>query len=396
MTQPKERLRTGLTQLAEDTGSIDLYDRALLRSRQIGRRRAVWAVAGVAAAVIVAGAAVAQIVPRNSAAPALPGTSSLGPSAVLTESSPTASLSPTPAPFAGVDLQNATVTLPPFPEQTGVGPCPTDDIRLKDGTHTLRNDSVRVGLEKSVSTDLDADGVQETVALFVCHGPSEGRVAQVVAFRGRAAESMTFMGQVVGPVHGIGDDLTGIRDVEAAKGAVRVEVSRVALVSQGSAPAELATLTQWRTFAWNGNRFTQTAGSTTFAADTSAAKLTGTATRLVFAPPDGACRTGELTLTVRNDGPGAAENVIAAVILPEYDPNPCWDRPTGQFYGSALADFGTIASGATKTVTVRIVTPDDFSPYQAGAVVDQPYNYFELRTDDRTYVDRTRVIVEYR
>ena len=296
-----------------------------------------------------------------------------------------------------MDLQNATVTLPPFPEQPGVGPCPTDNVRLVDGTHTFANDSVRVGLDKSVSADLDADGVHETVALFVCHGPSEGRVTQVVAFRGRTAKSMTFMGQVVGPVDGIGDDLTGVRDIEAAKGAVRVEVSRVALVSQGSAPAELATLTQWRTFAWNGNRFTQTAGSTTFAADKSAAALTGIATRLIFAPPDGGCRTGEITLTVRNDGPRAAENVIAAVILPEYDPDPCPNRPPGQFYGSALADFGTIAAGASKSVTVTVAAPVfPEIPDPTGTVVDQPYNYFELRTGDRTYVDRTRVVVEYR
>jgi hypothetical protein len=342
-------------------------------------------------------AGVTQIVPRTSAAPTHPGSSPESQSAVPTEPSPTPSLSATPAPFIGVDLQNATVTLPTFPEQTGVGPCPTDNIRLVDGSNTSRNDSVRVGLEKSVSADLDADGVHETVALFVCHGPGEGRVTQVVAFQGRTAESMTFMGQVVGPVDGIDDDLTGVRNIEAAKGAVLVEVSRVALVSQGSAPAELATLTQWRTFAWNGIRFIQTAGSTTFAANMSAAALTGIATRLIFAPPDGLCRTGELTLTVRNDGPRAADNLIAAVILPEYDPDPCPNRPPGQFYGSALADFGTIAAGTSKSVTVTVAAPAfPGEPDPTGTVVDRPYNYFELRTGDRTYVDRTTVVVEFR
>ncbi len=217
---------------------------------------------------------------------------------------------------------------------------------------------------------------------------------QVVAFRGTPA-TLTLMGQVVGPVVGLGDDLTTVRDIEAAKGAVRVEVTRLALVSVGLSPPDLAATTQWRTFAWNGNGFTQTAGSTTFAADTSAAKLTGTATRLVFAPPVEQCRTGELTLTVRNDGPRAAENVTAAVILPEYNVDPCPNPPAGQSYGSALGDFGTIPAGSSKTVTVRIVTAV-YETYPAGTLVDRPYNYFELRTGDRTYVDRTRVVVEYR
>ncbi len=72
MTQSQDVLRAGLTQFAEGAGSVDLYDRALARSRQIGRRRAALAVAGFAAAVLAVGAGVIQVVPRNSAAPDTP------------------------------------------------------------------------------------------------------------------------------------------------------------------------------------------------------------------------------------------------------------------------------------------------------------------------------------
>jgi hypothetical protein len=167
----------------------------------------------------------------------------------------------------------------------------------------------------------------------------------------RSGSRWAGLGQVVGPVAGVGSDITGVGGIEAAKGAVRVEVTSLAKVLAGSSTPDLSAVRPWRTFAWDGTRFTQIAGSTTFAADQSAAKLTGTATRLVFDPPDGACRSGELTLTVRNDGPRAAADVTAAVILPENHPEPCPNPPAGQGYGSVLADLGNCepATGATWT-----------------------------------------------
>jgi hypothetical protein len=395
VTDSRELLNSGLSELAEDTSSVDLYDRALTRSRQIGRRRVV--VAGcVAAAVVLIAIGGAQLLPLTAAAPIPPEASS---PAVSLPASPVESPSadaPSPGPSAtGLDLLNATVPLPPFPERPRVGPCPAGPLRFTDGMHSVPGGSVSVGLGPTVSADLDADGIPEVVGMFWCQGPGEANVSQVVALRGRSTGALTLMGQVVGHVVGVGDDLTDIVDIEATTGVVQVRVSRTPLVAIGSAPPELGAITQWRTFAWKGTRFTQTGGATTFAADRSAANLTGLATRLVFAPPDGGCRIGEITLTVRNDGPRATENVMAALILPEVDSGECANRPPSQFYGSARADFGTLAPGTSRAVTVRIVTPV-YETYTAGTVVDQPYNYFELRTGDRTYVDRTTVVVEFR
>jgi hypothetical protein len=196
MTQSNDLLSEGLTRVAEDVKSIDLYDRALARSNQIGRRVTAWAAARLAMTVATIGASAMQLVARNSAASALPGTSTASPLAVPTE--PTPSPSATPGAFPVVDLENATVTLPPFPEREGIGPCPTENVPIVDGSYALPDGSVTVQVVNSISVELDADPTLETVGVFVCYGPAESGIGQVVAFQGTTAETLTLMGQVVG------------------------------------------------------------------------------------------------------------------------------------------------------------------------------------------------------
>ncbi len=56
MTHPTDLLSEGLARVAADVRSVDLHDRALARSKQIGRRLTAWTLAGLAVAVATVGA----------------------------------------------------------------------------------------------------------------------------------------------------------------------------------------------------------------------------------------------------------------------------------------------------------------------------------------------------
>ena len=61
---------------------------------------------------------------------------------------------------------------------------------------------------------------------------------------------------------------------------------------------------QWRTYAWTGSRFNQTAGPTKFGTDPRLTDLTLSASDLVLGPADtNGRRTGSVTVTVTNKGP---------------------------------------------------------------------------------------------
>ncbi|MFG1660502.1 hypothetical protein ACGFIY_28590 [Micromonospora chersina] len=145
--------------------------------------------------------------------------------------------------------------------------------------------------------DLDGDGAVETVALVGCRA-GEALVKQVVAFDRNAAGRITTIGQIVGTYDELGDITEfSVRD----DGTIRV---RVADIQPCCSTPEWSPQRQWRTYAWSGERFTQTAGPTRFGVDPRLTDLALTAGDLVVGPPDTkGNRTATVTVTVVNKGP---------------------------------------------------------------------------------------------
>src|SRR5262249_32436196 len=69
---------------------------------------------------------------------------------------------------------------------------------------------------------------------------------------------------------------------------------------------------QWRTFAWDGTKFAQSSGPTSFPANPKVTDLKVSTTDEVFGPQEGQyqLRTGTITVTVKNSGPSAIPIVL--------------------------------------------------------------------------------------
>ena len=145
--------------------------------------------------------------------------------------------------------------------------------------------------------DLDGDGATETVALVACR-QGEASAKQVIAFDRDGAGRVVTMGRVVGTREGM-DDVTDF--AVQADGEIRVHVADIQPCC--SIP-EWAPQRQWRTYAWTGERFDQTAGPTKFGVDPRLTDLTLTAGDLIVGAPDAkGKRAATLTVTVVNKGP---------------------------------------------------------------------------------------------
>ncbi|MEV6811113.1 hypothetical protein [Micromonospora sp. NPDC051296] len=178
---------------------------------------------------------------------------------------------------------------PPYPPTT----CTTQDVRLREPQRGQRPElrgELRYG-------DLDGDGRTDTIALVACRF-GETLAKQVVAFSRDDAGRIVTLGQVVGTREGLGD----ITEVSVASdGTVRVAVADIQPCCDAPKwwPQQ-----QWRTYAWTGTRFDQTAGPAKFGTDPRLTDLTLTTGELVLDPPDtDGGRTASLTVTVTNKGP---------------------------------------------------------------------------------------------
>lgn len=390
MTRRSDSLRAGLDAIAGRSQPVDLYERSLARSRQIGRRRALASATTAAVAVILVTLGTWRLVPRTDAVPPPPASPSATATARPTATPrPSGSATPSPsvAPVPPANLANETLDVPAWPQRGGVGACPTR-FQLSQGKAAFAQGSIEVRLVKSLAIDLNSDAVTETVAFLTCRGPSEGGVQQVVAYRG-AAGALVVVGQVVGSIPDLGSDLSYVEDVASAGAAVRVEVANG---PQGSAPPTYYRVHQWRTFAWTGTTFAQTAGSTSFLADPSVSPLSVTPGQVVV-PAGTGCVTATLTLKVHNAGPRAAGAVTVAVMHPYLDQNDCPQVPASQGFQSSLADLGTVAAGQTKTVTLTIVHRANAA--DSGTTNTSAYNYVELRIGDQRYADRVTYTVRF-
>jgi hypothetical protein len=172
----------------------------------------------------------------------------------------------------------------------------------------------------------------------------------VVAFDRDSAGRMVTMGQVVGTKEGLDDitDFTVLTD-----GHIRAHVGDIQPCC--STPDYWARR-QWRTYAWNGQRFTQTGGPAEFDADPRRTDLAVAGGDLVLGPvgADGK-RSGTLTLTVSNKGPADVAYVgfKLAGIQPvgEAGKGACGETADTSVYACLL---GGVRAGQRRTYTLQV------------------------------------------
>ncbi|MBQ1029210.1 hypothetical protein KBX26_04215 [Micromonospora sp. C97] len=284
------------------------------QARHVLRRRRRMTAAAVAAAavVLVVAPVVANAALRDAQNTPVPAES------VQPTTTPSTSAPPTPPPTgsatpsaeapAGPDgrisraqLLAARIDLPSWPSDLAAGGCATSNVRLRTDTtktyvSTLTDDAFEHG-------DLDGDGADETVAIVACRY-GEASAKQVVAFdRDRDGRIVT-MGRVVRTGDGF-DDILGMETTPAGS----VEV-RVADIVPCCGTPEYLRRDQVRTYRWNGQRFSQTNGPTTFGRDP---RLTDLRVTMTHQLEDGAGadsrRRLTLVFTVTNAGPVDAAQV---------------------------------------------------------------------------------------
>jgi len=168
-----------------------------------------------------------------------------------------------------------------------------NDVRLRAAPSV---DDVPVLLDLEYG-DIDRDGADETLALVECR-IGEATAKQAVVFDRTRDRRINSLGQVARTNEGF-DDITGM-SVEG-DGDVRLQVADIQPCCR--TPAYWARH-QWRTYGWNGERFTQMDGPTAWGPDPRLTDLTMTAGTLVLGPADSTgTRPGSVTFTVKNTGP---------------------------------------------------------------------------------------------
>ena len=326
------------------------------------RGRALAVAAGLAATLLLSACADAHV---DSAGPTTPAPTS----ASLT---PTTPPSPLPAPVGysckgttartggagdpvtAAEVCNATVNIPGWIDTDD--PCPHGPVKLSAGRFPEPRDNELEGASKVVIADVDRDGRADAIVLATCAMGDPPTQEVFVVVRG-ASGGLRTVGKVVGPGNGIGK----ILDIAAnPDGSVKALVSEV----RGSVESAIAQeVSQWRTYAWNGRAFAQTAGSTSFDADTSATLLTMSARSIVFAKPNGKQRTATLTVRVTNSGgtPATAVGVLFAPGegLSQLIGGSC--PGGGDLRGHRPCPVGDIAPGesATVVITLTLATMDE-------------------------------------
>ncbi|GHJ51135.1 hypothetical protein Nm8I071_04420 [Nonomuraea sp. TT08I-71] len=269
--------------------------------RRRRRRTAVVTAAAVVLAVAVPVGANAALNRRPDPGP--------GPAQTATPSPSETTASPTPPPptpstasptavapdgrITRSQLFAARLDLPAWP---GYAPktCVSDNVRLRSAAET---DSVPRLLADPRYGDLDGDGATETVALVACRY-GEASAKQVLAFDRDDAGRIVTMGRVVVTHEGM-DDITDFSVQDDGK--IR---AYVADIQPCCSTPEWKPQRQWRTYTWNGDRFAQTDGPTSFGPDPRLTDLTLTAGEMVVTTPDPTGdRIATVTVTVTNRGP---------------------------------------------------------------------------------------------
>nr|WTA67220.1 hypothetical protein OHB51_33085 [Micromonospora sp. NBC_00855] len=275
------------------------------------RRRTAVAVAAalvVAVAVPVAGEAGLR---RNPGPPATSTTASPAPSE---SPSPTPSASPSPAAPDGrierAELLAATVDLPSWddlPDRPDGKQCHSRGIRLSGDPV---GDDANLLVELAYG-DVDRDGATETVVLVRCLFGTRGP-AQVVAFDRDAAGRVVTLGRVAATADPTPEWLIGLQ-VRAADGVIRVAMADRA---PGVGWPLEQSQRQWRGYRWDGERFRQVEGPTSFGPNPYAADVSVNSSNLALSREPGDSFAGTIQVRVRNASAGEVPNAVLSFGLP--------------------------------------------------------------------------------
>ena len=338
------------------------------------RRRRVALIAGAAALVLAVPPTLYYTLHNSSSrpesaaastspAPTVTSAPSIGPSAAPgTTTAPATPAAPAPdGRIPAAVLNNATLNIPPWPADTGLDGKPglSGPVKFTNGGVTIPADSthlsvLHISIDRIAYGDVDRDGAQETVAALFAG--SQGGSQQLVVFdRDRSGRIIT-LGSVLattGPVRQIERTTFYIQP----NGAVNARVGDYA----GCCGDETPVLWQWRSYAWNGQRFHQVGGPSAFPVNPNITETAITAGDLVFGPAIDAVRHGTLSVSVSYLSGAVPTHLSILFYLgspdsPQPD-GPAWPPTHTAAGGGTAVDVPTPAPGVIKTYTFAFSRP---------------------------------------
>jgi hypothetical protein len=331
----------------------------------VRHRRRVRAVAATTLAVLVIGAPVVAYAAINGdphGPPVVPASGGPSPEPSQTSASPSSTSSPVPsAPdgrIARADLDGATLTVSNWGPDAPRNPdCPTGPLRFTGGTHHAPG-LADVAILDVAYADVNHDGAQETLAWLVCDGQGVNSY-QVMAFDRDTTGTITALGQVAADT----STVKGICGVRAGADGASVDVQVVDFTpgygcqDRQNSPAQF----QWRTYNFDGTRFTQVGGPTSFPVNPKVSDLTVTTTDLTFGPQaaDGH-RDGSMTVTVRNIGKSAMPYTLNFQLqsgLIVVGPAGCRVTVGDPTQTIVACQYGPLAAGSTQIITLQLRAP---------------------------------------
>jgi hypothetical protein len=297
-----------------------------------------------------------------------PSTTAPGESPSATASASSTPASPTrPAPDGRISLNELTrahLDLPPWPQAATAG-CKNGDVQF-------------VG--QPAYSDVDHDGAVETGMLLRCPTLSELSVYKVVVFDRNGSGKIVTVGQVLATQYS-GRDGVDIRKVWAIQaapdGQIQVDVGdyQPCCAVSPDLPQH-----QWRTYGWDGQRFTQTGGPRAFGPNPNVTDLTVQPGDLVMTQQAGGGWRGTLRITYRNAGPFPTRvelNVFGQGVRLAGTGggwSSCIGVPDGSMPFGATCTTGTLAAGASHTLTLPVTAtakPSGTLTVQVGTVDDR-------------------------
>ncbi|GGM41171.1 hypothetical protein ACFFX1_18305 [Dactylosporangium sucinum] len=298
--------------------------------------------------------------PADSVTAAVSGAPSPSPTP---SSSPSASVSP-PAPadnrIPRAELDKATLDVPDWASDAIVTGCVSGPVKFSGGAHFIR-DSVHIYLDQVEYVDLDGDGGRETVIRMSCG--DQTTTFQVVAFARADDGGIRTLGQVVRQTGEI-RTICGLR--AGTDGAVEAQVGDYATPLRCFEPGPHVQF-QWRAYSWDGARFAQSGGPTSFPPNPKVTDLAVAATDLAFRRAEGGGLAASMTVTVRNDGafrlPYRVSLSLPDGLGPQL-PGGCQLVPYPQAVVISC-DRDGLAPGETTTLTIQFLAP---APVTVGLV----------------------------
>jgi hypothetical protein len=275
-------------------------------------------------------------------------------------------------PVTAADLCNATLNIPSW---GGGSPCPHGQIKLTAGKSAATATGTTVQIRTLANVAVTGTSADDAAVVVDCH-VGDPPTEQVVVFSRATGGGIHTVGQVVGLINGQAisvADLHGRTD-----GTVLVRLFQ-ALGTDGN--AVVGSVHQWRGYRFDGHNFTQTSGSTSFDADTTATTLTVAPTAVTFAKGS---TDATLKVRVTNTGTTTANDVSVQTILAyafAAQPNAECVKNEEQTQ-AVLCHTTSIAPGASWTATIHLtmVTPEQVGTNRVDSKV-------QLRLGDQHYSD---------